>query len=92
MLEDRDCESTPLTDEELCALAPDAVVISWCGVPTTHYRPDVVYRREAWAQIPAVVNRQVHCIPEAYLGRPGPRLVEGVRALRQLIRSLQEVP
>jgi iron complex transport system substrate-binding protein len=89
VLEDRDCESTPLTDEELCIAAPDAVVISWCGVPTSHYRPDVVYRREAWAQVPAVVNRQVHCISEAYLGRPGPRLVEGVQALRQLVQSLQ---
>ena len=90
LLAHRDCESTPLTDEEICEAAPDAVVISWCGVPTSHYRPEVVYRRSAWSDVPAIVNRQVHCIPEAYLGRPGPRLVDGVRALRQLVQTLTE--
>ena len=90
MLADRDCESTPLTDEEVCAAAPDAVVISWCGVPESHYRPDVVYRRPAWAGVPAVRNRHVHCISEAYLGRPGPRLVDGVLALRQIVQQLHE--
>ena len=90
VLVDRDCESTPLTDEEVCTLAPDAVVISWCGVPDSHYRPEVVYRRQSWADVPAVRNQQVHCISEAFLGRPGPRLVDGVLALRQLVQQLQE--
>ena len=83
----RDCESTPLTDEEICEIGPDMVVISWCGVPTSHYRPEVVYRREAWADVPAIRNRQVHCISEAFLGRPGPRVVEGILALRSLVKA-----
>lgn len=87
-----DRESTPLTDDEVREAAPDAVIISWCGVPTSHYRPDVVYRRESWAEVPAVRNRQVHCISEAFLGRPGPRLVDGVRALREVIRQVREDP
>ena len=86
-LAQRDCESTPLTDEEICALAPEVVVISWCGVPTTHYRPEVVYRRAAWADVPAIANRQVHCISEAFLGRPGPRVVEGILALRKIVEA-----
>ena len=49
VLADRDCESTPLTDEEVRAASPDAVVISWCGVPESHYRPEVVYRRQTWS-------------------------------------------
>ena len=90
VLADRDCESTPLTDDEVCAVAPDIVVISWCGVPTSHYRPEVVYRRENWKDVPALRNRQVHSIPEAFLGRPGPRLVEGVIALRRLVQMFEE--
>jgi iron complex transport system substrate-binding protein len=82
-------KSRPITDEEACALDPDIVVIAWCGVPFDKYRPDVVYRRPAWQNIRAIQNRQVHCISEAYLGRPGPRLAEGLAALRTLITGLE---
>jgi iron complex transport system substrate-binding protein len=84
-LEDRAVKSQPLSDEEVCALAPDAIVISWCGVRPDKYRPDVVYRRASWRELPALRERRVYCVPEAYLGRPGPRLVEGFRALRQIV-------
>jgi iron complex transport system substrate-binding protein len=81
-LSGRDCCSTPLTDDEVVALAPDVVVVAWCGVPFHRYRLDVVRRRAAWARVPALVTGRVVAIPEAFLGRPGPRLVDGWRALR----------
>ncbi|MCO4748056.1 MAG: cobalamin-binding protein [Proteobacteria bacterium] len=80
-------KSRPITDDEAVALRPDAVVISWCGVPFDKYRPDVVTRRPAWADLPALANGQVHCVPEAFMGRPGPRLVDGFRALQSVVRS-----
>jgi iron complex transport system substrate-binding protein len=80
-------KSRPISDAEACALDPDIVVIAWCGVPFAKYRPDVVYRRPAWQGIGALRTRQVHCISEAYLGRPGPRLIEGLHALRTIIRG-----
>lgn len=86
-LAERACKSTPLSDEEVLALAPDAIVISWCGVPRHKYRPDVVYRRPAWQSLEALRARRVFSVPEAYLGRPGPRLVEGVRALREVVAA-----
>ncbi len=79
--------SRPMTDAEVAAFAPDAVVLSWCGVHPDKYRPDVVYRNEAFSQVPALRNRQVHCIPEALLGRPGPRLLEGLEALRGVVEA-----
>ena len=88
LLADRDCESTPLTDDEVRAGAPDAVVISWCGVPTSHYRTDIVYRRRGWEDVPAVKHGHVFCIPEAFLGRPGPRLMDGVLALRSVVAQI----
>ncbi|MFQ5993820.1 MAG: ABC transporter substrate-binding protein [Acidiferrobacterales bacterium] len=89
-LAQRDVKSTPLEDAELCSLDPDAIVISWCGVKPEKYRPNVVYRNEAWRLMRALVNQRVYCVPEAYLGRPSPRLVEGYKALRNIVTELQK--
>ena len=80
-------KSRPLTDDEVRALAPDAIVLSWCGVPFEKYRPDVVYDNPAWRGLDALARRQVHCIPEAFLGRPSPRLVDGLAALRKVVAA-----
>lgn len=77
-------KSRPMSDAEVAAAAPDAVVLSWCGVDPAKYRPEVVLRNPAWQSLEFVRRRQVHCIGEPFLGRPGPRLVEGVRAVRRL--------
>jgi len=90
VLGDRDVKSEPLTDAQVAALAPDAIVLSWCGVRTENYRPDVVYRNPAWQDVPAVRARRVFPVPEAFLGRPGPRLVEGARALRALVAACRD--
>lgn len=88
LLEHEEVKSRPLADDEVLRLAPDAFVVSWCGVQPQKYRPDVVLRNPAWAELPAVREGRVFCVPEAYLGRPGPRLVEGVRALRGVVAGL----
>lgn len=84
----RDVESTPVTDDEVTAAAPEGIVVSWCGVQPEKYRPDVVRRRAAWRDVPALTKGHVFCVPEAWMGRPGPRLVEGVRALRRIVDTL----
>jgi iron complex transport system substrate-binding protein len=84
-LADRAVKSTPISDDEALALDPDAVVVSWCGVRPEKYRLDVVYRRPAWQSLRAIRNRRVYPVPEAFLGRPGPRLVDGCRALRRIV-------
>ncbi|MEM7164903.1 MAG: helical backbone metal receptor [Planctomycetota bacterium] len=65
----------------------DAVVISWCGVELANYRPAQVLERAGWEQVPAVVEKRVFPISEAFLGRPGPRLVDGVAALRRVVAA-----
>ena len=88
LLEHEEVKSRPLADDDVLRLAPDAFVVSWCGVQPQKYRPDVVLRNPAWAELPAVREGRVFCVPEAYLGRPGPRLVEGVRVLRGVVAGL----
>jgi iron complex transport system substrate-binding protein len=85
---DRDCESMPVSDDEVTAAGPEAIVVSWCGIDPQKLRPDVVRRRPAWGSLPAIEHGRVHCVPEAWMGRPGPRLVDGVRALRAIIASI----
>lgn len=87
VLGDRDVKSEPLTDATVADLAPDIVVVAWCGVRFDKYRPDVVTGNPAWQRVPAVANGRVACVSEAFLGRPGPRLVEGHAALRGLVEA-----
>ncbi len=84
--------SRPVPDEEVAALAPDAIVVSWCGVHPSKYRPEVVYQNPVFQDVPAVRHRRVFTIPEAYLGRPGPRLVEGLEALRKVVGRVRAGP
>jgi iron complex transport system substrate-binding protein len=63
------------------------VVMSWCGVKEDKYHAHVVARRPGWEEVPAVKHGRIHAITEAYLGRPGPRLVEGYRALRRVLAT-----
>jgi iron complex transport system substrate-binding protein len=79
-------KSRPITDDEARAMDPDAVVISWCGVRPEKYRPHIVTRRPAWQGLRAVTTGRVFPISEAFLGRPGPRLVEGLRALERVVK------
>ena len=79
--------SFPASTEDVQQAAPEAIVISWCGVPTAKYRTEIVARRPGWEDVPAVRSGRIHPIPEAWLGRPGPRLVEGLRALRGVVRG-----
>jgi len=81
-----DAESAPLTDEQVRAFAPDVVLVSWCGVPPHKLQPERVLRRD-WAGVPAFDQGRVYALPEAFLGRPGPRLAEGVARIRELLRA-----
>jgi iron complex transport system substrate-binding protein len=82
-----EAKSTPLEDAQIIAAAPDAVVMSWCGVKQENYRAEIVRRRAGWENVPAVRRGCIVPITEAFLGRPGPRLVEGYRALRAVIEA-----
>jgi len=67
--------------------APEAIVMSWCGVEEDKYRPHIVARREGWSEIPAIRNRHIVPISEAWLGRPGPRLLDGIGKLRAVVEA-----
>jgi iron complex transport system substrate-binding protein len=80
-----DAESTTVTAEQANEAAPDAVVMSWCGVDESKYRARVVRRRAGWQDVPALREGRVFAISEAWLGRPGPRLLDGIDRLRRVV-------
>ena len=78
-------KSRPVPLEEFAQLNPDLIVISWCGVDNEKIRTEVVTDQPALREVSAVRSGRVVVIPEAFLGRPSPRLVEGYRALCALV-------
>lgn len=82
-------KSRPMENSEVRDIDPDAIVMAWCGVEPRKYRADVIYNNPEWAGLKAVTQRRVYAIPEAYLGRPSPRLTSGSRALRSIVMTLR---
>jgi len=74
-----------LSDEEVLELSRDVVVLYWCGVDPEKYRPDLSLWNSLRTDLPFVQSRRVFRIGEPYLVRPGPRLVEGVRRMREVV-------
>lgn len=83
-----DVKSRPMENSEVRDIDPDAIVMSWCGVEPRKYRSDVIYNKPEWSELQAVRNRRVYTIPEAYLGRPSPRLTSGSRALHSIVQTI----
>jgi iron complex transport system substrate-binding protein len=86
----RPLKSLPLSEEAAAALAPDVSVIAWCGVRLAKYRREVVLRRASWQTLELTRRGRVYPVPEAWLGRPGPRLADGARELRRIVASLRD--
>lgn len=82
---DLDVRSTPVHDHEVPPRAPDILLTCWCGVPHERQVPSKMAARDGWDGIPGVRAGQLHAAPERYFGRPGPRLVDGVEWLQDLV-------
>jgi iron complex transport system substrate-binding protein len=82
-----DRESLEIDTDQAVMASPEAIVMSWCGVEENKYRPHIVSRREGWSEIPAVRVGRIIPISEAWLGRPGPRLIQGIDKLADVVKA-----
>ncbi len=82
--------SSPITTAQGLEAGPELIVCSWCGVKKL--RPELIQRRAGWERVPAIQNARVVCVPESGLGRPGPRLLEGLEGLANALRTQHSLP
>jgi iron complex transport system substrate-binding protein len=77
-----------LTWEDLCARDPDVIVLLPCGFDVARTRRDlpVLARRPGWSDLRAVRAGRVFLTDgNQYFNRPGPRLVESLEILTELL-------
>lgn len=83
-------QSAEIATSELVAADPRIIFVSWCGVPFEKLDPKRVLNRPGLQGVRAVQERRVYPIDEAFLGRPGPRVIEGIRAMAAAIEAANE--
>ncbi|GAC1617164.1 MAG: ABC transporter substrate-binding protein [Ktedonobacteraceae bacterium] len=72
-----------VTDESVISANPQYIILT--EDPAYGGNPALVYKRAHWSSIAALQSHHVYRINPAIVGRPGPRLVEGLQCLAQLI-------
>lgn len=81
-------DSVRVTWESIVAARPDVMLIACCGYRTERTLADLpLLRRQAgWAELPAVREGRVHVADgSAYFSRPGPRVVDSLEILAEVI-------
>ena len=80
--------STTTTAEEICAYAPEVIVLIPCG----YYKEDILRQLPSaklpagWNDLPAVRNGEIWATDAtSYFSRPGPRVVDGVEILARIL-------
>jgi len=83
----KDVEATSFVVEESQVFEqdPDLVMLCWCGTLQEKMSVSKVAERSGWERLRAVKQGRIHCFPEDLFGRPGPRLVEGLERLAQIV-------
>lgn len=73
---------------DIAAWAPEILIVSPCGFSTEKavVQAKELLQQPGWSDLPAVRNDRVYAVDaNAYLARPGPRVVDGVELLAHLI-------
>jgi iron complex transport system substrate-binding protein len=77
------------SEEEILARAPEIILGTYgdmnSGGPNDDARRKRIRSRAGWAQIPAVRDNRITFLDEDLITRPGPRLVEGLEAVAEVL-------
>jgi iron complex transport system substrate-binding protein len=72
-----------VTDETILSANPDYIILT--EDPKYGGNVDAVYKRPNWSALAAVKSRHVYHINVDIIQRPGPRLVQGLRCVAQIV-------
>lgn len=82
--------SRTLTWDEVVAAQPEVLVIACCGYTIERTRQDlpILEAQPGWSDLPCVRSKRVHIVDgSAYFSRPGPRLVDSLEILAELLED-----
>ncbi len=85
---DKETGSFPLEWSDIMERQPEVIVLMPCGFDVKRGLQDLplLSQREGWNSLPAVQSNRVYVIDAgAYTSRSGPRLVEGLEILAEMI-------
>ena len=85
---DKETGSFPLEWSAIMESQPEVIILMPCGFDVKRGLEDLpmLSQREGWNSLPAVQNNRVYVIDaSAYTSRSGPRLVEGLEIMAEMI-------
>jgi iron complex transport system substrate-binding protein len=85
LFKEEDKESFIVEEGRLLAADPDVIVMCWVGALAKKQEPAKVYARQGWAAMKALREKRVYALPDTLFAAPGPRLVEGAKALAKVL-------
>ena len=85
LFQDEQKESFIVEVGRILNMDPEVIVLCWVGALATKQDPAKVYERELWAGVQAVRNQRVYALPDVLFAAPGPRLLDGARALAKVL-------
>jgi iron complex transport system substrate-binding protein len=88
IFDDQDYRSGSIEYHEVVEKDPELILLCWCGIPREKIRPEEAAARENWNRIKAVKKGMVHAVEEGWYGRPGPRIVMGIRQMAEWMAGL----
>ncbi len=78
--------SEPFNEKDLFVWNPDVVILHWCGFGA---ESRIDWFKQRWPELEAVKKNNVFCIDDRLLNRPGPRLVEGAKAIAEILAKFK---
>ena len=73
-----------VSDAQVAAAHPDIIVIAWTATGETA-DSSKAYEVPEWKDVPAIRDKRVYVIRDEWLNTPGPPLLHGIRALRDIV-------
>lgn len=66
---------------------PDVMIFHWCGFGK-RFNKQMVLARPGWSELKAVKNDKIFVIDDSLINRPGPRIVEGIRSIQEILHKI----
>lgn len=83
-------DSVRVSWQEVCAAAPEVLIIAPCGytLDEASLQLERLKKLPGWESLPAVWNKRVYAVnTDAFIARPGPRIVDGIEMLAYLLHG-----